>query len=201
MSYGKQNGVGCVLPEFTVDDLGTSFKVVLINSVICSEGEKGKEFLIPDYQGLVKQIAVSRAAHPVKLKGGDIKFLRKNLGLRSKELASKLDISPEHLSRCEAGTKILSPNSERVLRSLVLCEALYIFRKAIEDVEGPKANSLDKLTGLIDRLHEVMGDFKIQSTYDANEELIFHFRHVPMSKPAANDGSVDAAPEWLDEAA
>ena len=100
MSYGKQNGMGSVLPEFTVDDLGTSFKVVLIDSVTCSVGENGKEFLIPDYQGLIKQIAVSRAAHPAKLKAGDIKFLRKNLGLRSKELASKLDVSPEHMSRC-----------------------------------------------------------------------------------------------------
>jgi len=201
MANGKQNA-GLILPEFTVDDLGTSFKVVLINSVTSFERDNKKEIFIPDYQNLLKKIAVSRAAHPAKLKGGDIKFLRKNLGLRSKDLAEKLDISPEHLSRCEAGDKILSPNSEKVLRSLVIFEAVYVLQKALEDFEGNKAKIQAEVSKLLERLKVVMEGLKIQPVHSADKEVIFYFKRVPHSaSQVANDDLHSDPPEWLDEAA
>lgn len=201
MSYGTRNA-GCVLPEFTVDDLGASFKVVLINSVSCIEKEDGKEFYIPDYQGLIKQIAVSRAAHPAKLKSNDIRFLRRSLGLKSKEMAEKLDIGPEHFSRCEKGEKTLSPNSEKVLRILVVCEAVYVLQKAIEDVEGDRNILFQKVTKLLESLKRVMEGLKIQSVHLADEELVFRFQRIPLAgEVAANDDPGPMPPEWLDEAA
>lgn len=200
MSNGTQNA-GCILSEFTVDDLGASFKVVLINSVTCYEREEGREFFIPDYQGLIKKVAVTRAAHPAKLMGADIKFLRKSLGLRSRDLASKLDISPEHFSRCESGDKVLSPNSEKVLRSLVICEAVYVAQKAIQDCGIEMAAALDTISKLLDKLKEIMEGLTIKAVRSAEEELVFYFRREEKLRPAANDRGDLPQVEWLDEAA
>ena len=190
---------GVVLPEFVVDNLGTSFKVILIKSVEQHPGESGMETFIPDYQGLVKKIAITRASHPRKLQGGDIKFLRKSLGLRSKDLAVKLDVSAEHLSRCETGDKILSPNSEKVLRSLVLIEAVHVLRKALEDADCLRSELMDRLNKLLDGIDRVMSGMKIAALHSAEEELVLYFQRVAhdVSRPA-ND---DAPLEWLDQAA
>ena len=200
MSYGKQNE-GRVLPEFTVDDLGISFKVVLLDSVRTKAGPSGPEVLIPDYQGLIKKIAVTRSTHPRKLLGADIRFLRKSLGLKSKELAEKIDISPEHLSRCEAGDKVLSSNSEKALRSLIVLEAVLVLQRALEDANCAKPVLMDKLAKLLERLQAIMSGMKISPLHSANEELTFHFRRVNRSakRPANDEDTSD--PEWLDEAA
>lgn len=198
MSTGKQNA-GVILPEFTVGNLGTSFKVVLINSAEQHQGEKGPEVYIPDYQGLIKKVAVTRAAHPVKLQGGDIRFLRKTLGLKAKDLAEKLDVSPEHLSRCEAGDKILSPNSEKVLRSLVLLEAVYVLKKAVDDSTQERPKLQKNISKLLDALNEVVSRLKIVPVQEAGDDLVLHFvRENASEYQPAND---DSGPEWLDQAA
>lgn len=202
MSNVSQSDI-VALPEYTLDDLGTSFKVVLVNSVERRLSSRGPEVFIPDFQGLMKQVAVSRAMHPLKLKSGDIKFLRKNLGMKSKELAAKLDISPEHMSRCESGDKVLAPNSEKVLRSLVLLEAIYVTRKALEDANhtgDSHFNALvSKLTKLIDRTKSVMEGLTISPLHSAEEEIILYFHLVSqLTSDAANDDVSQLPREWLD---
>lgn len=195
------------LPEHTLDDLGTSFKVVLVNSVERRVSSKGPEIYIPDFQGLMKQIAILRAQHPMKLKAGDIKFLRKNLGMKSKELAAKLDVSPEHMSRCESGEKTLAPNSEKVLRSLVLLEAIYVARKSLEDASQNGVENVSKfitnLTELIDQTKSMMEGLTISPLHSADEELVFQFHLVRQNEAEIANDEVDNWPrEWLhDEAA
>jgi len=201
MSLEKRNA-SRILPEYTLDDLGTSFKVILVNSVECRDGPKGREIYIPDHQALMKKIALSRSIHPAKLKGGDIKFLRKNLGLKSKDLAEKLDITPEHMSRCEAGDKLLSPNSEKVLRTLVLFEAVYVLKKALEDSAASttkkRAGILKKIADLIDRTKEVMEGLTISPVHVAGEEVVLCFRLASQDGvSAANDDEAEVAREWL----
>lgn len=198
MSIGKQNNRS-VLPEYTVDNLGTSFKVVLVNSAQRTMGENGPEVFIPDFQGLVKRIAITRAAHPLKLRGQDIRFLRKTLGLKSRDLAEKLDVSPEHLSRCESGEKILSSNSEKVLRTLVLLEAVFVLQKAIED-HGQRNDLSKRLSAILEKLRDVFSGLRISPVHTADEELILHFKlEAQDQKTAANDRG-DTKAEWLDEA-
>jgi DNA-binding transcriptional regulator YiaG len=199
----EQNGFG-VLPEYTMENLGTSFKVILVDSAERIKGEHGPEISIPDYQGLIKKIAVTRAANPAKFRAGDIRFLRKTLGLKSKELAEKLDVGPEHISRCEAGDKVLSPNSEKVLRSLILLEAVFVLQKAVEDSEIEKTSLLKKISDLLELLKEVVSGMKISPVQSAEEELVLYFRLEKKtgSNPChANDQAPDCLPEWLDEAA
>jgi len=190
------------LPEYTLDDLGTSFQVVLVNSVERRVSTKGSEIFIPDFQGLMKQVATSRVTHPMKLKAGDIKFLRKSLGMKSRELAAKLDISPEHMSRCESGDKTLAPNSEKVLRTLVLLEAIYVAKKALEDAnERPSKDAtklLTNLTELIDQTKELMEGLTISPLHAADEDLVFHFHLVRSedSRSANDDEDSPDGGEW-----
>jgi DNA-binding transcriptional regulator YiaG len=201
MSLEKRNAPR-ILPEYALDDLGNSFKVILVDSVECREGPKGREIYIPEYQALIKQIAIQRAMHPAKLKGADIRFLRKNLGMKSKDLAAKLDITPEHMSRCETGDKLLSPNSEKVLRTLVLLEAVYVLKKALEDAGKlavkKKVTILEKIADLFDRTKEVVEDLTISPVHAAGEDVILRFRLVnQLEKVAANDDVHDVPREWL----
>lgn len=204
MSSEKQN-VASVLPEYALDNLGISFQVILVDSAQRIQGEMGSETYIPDYQGLIKQIALTRAAHPLKLKGGDIRFLRKTLGLKAKDLAEKLDLTPEHLSRCESGDKILSPNSEKVLRSLVILEAVYVLQKAAEDCPGDLSGLSEKITKLLVRLKDIISGMKLSAVHAVDEELVIQFSRVPQRSAGepANDHSSGPPPEWegLDEAA
>lgn len=202
MSTKKQE-VSDLLSEYVLDNLGTSFKIVLLNSVRSGYNETTgeKEFEIPDYQGLLKKVAVTRAAHSLKLTGGDIRFLRKTLGLKSKDLAEKLDISPEHLSRCENEEKTLSANSEKVLRSLVLMEPAYVLRKALEDVadQEKKDEIADQALELICRLQDVISEMKINPVHPADEEIVIEFRRVPRKihiSNAANDATTPDEEEW-----
>lgn len=203
MSIAQQNG--SILPEYAVDNLGTSFKVILVGSAQCCQGENGREIYIPDYQGLIKKIAVSRAAHPMKLKGDDIRFLRKNLGLRGKELAEKLDITPEHLSRCESGDKTLSSNSEKVLRTLVLLEAVYVLKKAIDDNPEARPKMSERISQLLDSLKDIVSGLKISPVHSADEELVFHFKLAggenQVRSVPANDHEAAKPGEWLDDVA
>lgn len=202
MSIAEQN-VRSILPEYAVDNLGTSFKVILVNSAECIKGGGRDEILIPDYQGLIKKVAVTRAAHPWKLKGGDIRFLRKTLGLRGKDLAEKLDITPEHLSRCENGDKVLSPNSEKVLRSLILLEAVYVLERAIEDSECENSDLRKQIRKLLESLGEIVSGLKISPVQSSEAILTLHFRRVRREERQAPSGNQSApkSPEWLDEAA
>jgi transcriptional regulator with XRE-family HTH domain len=202
----RGQGAKGALAEYVLDGLGTSFEVILHNAVERRVAEKGPEVFIPDYQGLIKQIAISRSFHPAKLRGGDIRFLRKTLGMKAKELAAKLDISPEHLSRCEQGSKVLSPNSEKVLRSIVLLEAIYVAKKALEDVDrkgrGPVIDGLlKKLTDLLDKTKAVMEDLEIKPISSLEDRIVFHFHLVSSITPErANDDDVDSPREWSDAA-
>ena len=58
----------------SLDHLGTSFKVVLIDSVrrVFRKETKPYDIVIPDFQGLMKQIAMPRSMIPAKLGGSDV---------------------------------------------------------------------------------------------------------------------------------
>lgn len=72
---------------------------------------------ITDPAGLMAAIVRSRVLHPQKLTGPDFKFIRTALGLKAKELAENLELTPEFYSRCEAGHKVMSGPTEKVFRA------------------------------------------------------------------------------------
>jgi len=67
-------------------------------------------------QGLIYAAAVSRVMNEQKLKGRDIRFLRKALDLPSKELADRLEVAQETMSRWENDKAPIGPENEKLLR-------------------------------------------------------------------------------------
>ena len=74
---------------------------------------------IPDLPGLVSAAAITRCMHARKLSGRDIRFLRKATKTSSKELAERLQVTPEAVSRWEHGKSAIEPASEKLLRLFV----------------------------------------------------------------------------------
>jgi transcriptional regulator with XRE-family HTH domain len=123
---GNEKVSSRLVPEFVDDLMGAPFQVVLERSVMEEYCEKCGHIYgvtIPDLKGLLAAIAMTRALDPLKLSGDEIKFLRKAIRWKAKELAEFLEISPEHLSRCEAGTHPLSNGLEKYLRHYA-CEKI-----------------------------------------------------------------------------
>jgi transcriptional regulator with XRE-family HTH domain len=121
-------GVTTILLDEYVDPLmGAPFEVVLEKAVTetrCAKCGARLGVTIPDGKGLMAAVAMTRALDPFKLLGEEIRFLRKAVGWKGKDLAKILEITAEHLSRCEKGApNFLSPGLEKYLRHFA-CEKI-----------------------------------------------------------------------------
>lgn len=109
-------------------------EIELIGSVTrlrCANGCQADAIEIPNLAGLIAAVALSRATQPMKLNASEIRFLRKTIGLQSKDLASSLNVSPEAVSRWESGGQPMSPQAEKVLRIVAV------------SILGPRAPAID----------------------------------------------------------
>ena len=171
------NTVTRVVDRFEAKDLGAPFKVILNDSVKVTFNEATGEavsYKIPDLDGLLCTIVTTRLLHPRKLSGADMKFVRKSLGLKQKELGVKLDMTVEHLSRCENDALVMSPGSEKLFRIFALKTALKIHKMKACETKTKLDDALDKLFDAI----------KPVSVFDVADplELSFHrSRHVDES--------------------
>lgn len=71
----------------------------------------------------------------MKLNGTEIRFLRKSMGLKSLQLAEKLAVSPEHLSRFENNKQPITEVYEKLLRAAVCLHHLDDARGLSVDVK------------------------------------------------------------------
>lgn len=178
----KEKQYSCVVEEFEAKNLGAPFKVFLDNSVSVVTDEKTGEvvsYTIPDLPGLLQIVVMTRLLHPRKFTGADIKFVRKYLGFKQKDLASKIELSVEHLSRCETGVFPVSPASEKLFRIFSFKSALKIHKIKTCKEKTDLENALDKL----------FDGLKPHPVYDSEQELVFRFHrcHVTESDGADDD--------------
>lgn len=193
-----------VVQKYDVDTLGAPFKVTLLDSVSVSIDPKtGDERVeIPDLVGLINAVVRSRVLCPRKLSGKEIKFVRNALGVRAKPLAQFLDMTPEHLSRCEAGTKVMSGASEKVFRLFAYLGTFYkepkhLFVRKNEDITG-FYNLDEKKKKNVEDFVKIFLTLKIQPVFDQAEELHFEFtRRADMHLPDVPEGDNDDG-EWFD---
>lgn len=177
-----------VVDQFDAVELGAPFKVILHKAVeVTKDKNTGAmvKYSIPDLDGLLKTIAISRVLHSRKLTGPDIKFLRKAVGLRQKDVAKSIEMSAEHLSRCESGALVMSPASEKLLR-------IYII-KAVANLH--KLNACSAKTKVEDALERLFCSIKAVSVHNAGDVLELHFCRSRGTKDAGNDNG-----EWGDAA-
>jgi DNA-binding transcriptional regulator YiaG len=174
-----------VVQQYDIDTLGAPFKVTLCDSVTFEiDRRTGEEKVnVPDVIGLINAVVRKRVTHPRKLNGDELKFVRNALGVKAKVLADFLDMTPEHLSRCEAGVKIMSTMSEKVFRLFAFlgtnfAEPEELLVRPLDECEIKKKaiNPNCMWTGLATQFLSM----KIKSAYCVNEELHFSFTWRPV---------------------
>lgn len=118
MQHERSSGVPVVHAPYLVDELGAPFDVYVTNGVTVDRNHNtGRTSVsITDAVGLINAVVRSRVCHKRKLTGAEIKFIRKAINAKAKDLAEAIEISAEHLSRCENGAATLSPQSEKIFR-------------------------------------------------------------------------------------
>jgi DNA-binding transcriptional regulator YiaG len=197
-----------VVHEYNMDTLGAPFRITLLDSVtVRIDRETGEEDIsVPDPVGLINAVVRSRVTHPRKLSGEEIAFVRKALGVRAKRLADFLSMSPEHLSRCESGSKAMSAPAEKLLRLFAFlgtfsknpvsllnkCPDIKALRAFVE--KAPSKDAQKILAGFL----RVFLEMKIKALFDPAEEL-----HIRLVRRVSDDhccGPEDDG-EWDDELA
>lgn len=156
------------------EDLGAPFKVVLSNGVkqeMCDGNVVATT--IADLTGLYKAVVQTRVQNLRKLNGAELKFIRRVVGLQAKTVAQKIDITPEHLSRCEAGAKTLSGSSEKIFRALVFVSSFYPDPQSIiaDKKKALSTEMVEKMNKLL--IHFI--DMNIKTVYSINDPLALKF--------------------------
>jgi hypothetical protein len=108
------------IPRYDYKALGVP--VTLLNAVQiarCPKCGSVDGTLIPNLTGLIASAAVLRVSIPIRLNGEEIRFLREALDYSGVELADKLDVRNELISRCEHDTEAMGVHLERNFRTLV----------------------------------------------------------------------------------
>ncbi|HPQ44920.1 MAG TPA: helix-turn-helix domain-containing protein [Syntrophales bacterium] len=106
-------------------------------------GQGGPE--IPKIEELHLLIGRELVCKENLLSGAEMKFLRKEIGLKSKEMAGLLDVKPETYSRWENDKDKIGPIYDRHLRSLYMLNADYEFGAVLhEGIRFTKRMALKK---------------------------------------------------------
>ena len=113
------------LKEYDVSTL-VGLHAVVCDAAIERVDERGDVSVeIPKLRELSASVAIARCLMPIRLRGKEIKSMRKILRLTLAEMAKKLDerTAPETVSRWESDAQPMGGYAEKILRLLV-CEEL-----------------------------------------------------------------------------
>lgn len=199
-----------IVPEFEAKNLGAPFKILLHNAVSQTCDKKGRVLStsIPNLRDLRREIALARCLHPRKLSPIELKFLRKAIGSKAVEIANLLGISPEHLSRCEKGDRVLSTSAEKLFRVAVLNkrhDMIDLADKLISTTDGHEISpdSIRELKDVIAGAREMQSfietaifDTPIQSAHDSESKLVFAFWLRDSSRKTYSSKSLSEEGKW-----
>ncbi len=111
-----------IIKEYQDDNLIGLPGVVVLDAArkyVCEDCGEENGISIPDEEGLEAAVAVARAGVPIALRGQEIRFLRRALGLTAKQLAEYLPATEESVSRWENDKHPMGAQNEKILRLLV----------------------------------------------------------------------------------
>lgn len=93
------------------------------------------EVAIPALEGLHRAVASALFTKAARLTGGEIRFLRKQLGWSGGELAEHLGVARETVSRWEQGSAPIGATADRLLRATVaLATGLPLSTDALREI-------------------------------------------------------------------
>ncbi len=103
--------------------LGLPYPVVLIDAAEEEIDHQTGERIgvsIPDLDGLVAALTVSRAFSPIQLHGSEVRFIRRAVGMSAKQLASALQIDPATFSRWENDKQSVGEWADKQVRMFAI---------------------------------------------------------------------------------
>lgn len=165
-----------MLPAYEATGLGAPFKVILEHAVkvdACEVCGAVQGTYIPDMPGLFHAVVFARALEPRKLTGAEIRFMRKAMGWKAKDLARHLSVTPEYLSRCESGAGTMSATTEKLFRIYAVLRTPD--RSALKDVE----------------LSELFDLIEIEPIWDASNDLKLYFVRCSVAEAAERASESD----------
>jgi transcriptional regulator with XRE-family HTH domain len=162
--------VTAMISQYDAVGLGAPFKVFLdaVKIEKCANCGEVQGTYIPDMEGLFHAVVFARALEPRKLTGPEVRFVRKAMGWQSKDLAKHLGITPEYMSRCESGTKVMAPTTEKLFRIYAL-------------LKTPDQSALSELD-----LSNLFDLIEIDPMWDSSKPLISHFTRKPIPPRVVN---------------
>jgi putative zinc finger/helix-turn-helix YgiT family protein len=137
----------------TLDYPESGLDNVQLNNVpvwICANGHEEVE--VPAIGTLHSLLAELIIRKPVAMKGKEVRFLRKRVGLTAKEFSRRIGLSPEYFSQIENGHTLPERKTELLIR---LFAAATLAAKAKEPFPSDLAPILEELEGFDAGAHRV----------------------------------------------
>jgi DNA-binding transcriptional regulator YiaG len=108
--------------NYRFDEIGVP--VLLKNVRIADCGACGtREPVLANRARLMDTIAFAVASQPWKLRGSDVRFLRKFIGFNGAQFGKLVQVEPETLSRWENDQQDIGKNSDRLIRFIVVSKS------------------------------------------------------------------------------
>jgi DNA-binding transcriptional regulator YiaG len=111
-----------ILPEYRTDALGLT-NVTLIGiaqELYCRYCGERLGVSYPNLEGVLAALALARAQNPQKFGGAEVRFMRKTLKWTARELAARLGVREETISRWEHDREPIGSGSEKLLRLMAV---------------------------------------------------------------------------------
>ena len=107
-----------VLPEYRTDALGLPNVTLLgiAQELYCRDCGERLGVSYPNLEGILAALALARAQNQQKFGGEEVRFMRKALKWTTRELAARLGVREETVSRWEHDREPIGPGSEKLLR-------------------------------------------------------------------------------------
>ena len=111
-----------VLEEYDATPL-VGLRSIVVGAAVRNDADDTVE--VPNVRELAAAVAIARCLMPIRLRGHEIKAIRKIMKCTLAELAKKMDdrTAPETVSRWESEAQLMGGYAEKILR-LVACETL-----------------------------------------------------------------------------
>ena len=117
--------------RFTESGL-SSVSLKEVEFVRCDECSS-KELIIPHMNKLMRLIAVALLWKPCRLRGEDVRYLRKYVGVSAVDFSHTLDVDPTTLSKWENDHDPVGPANDRLIRLVILAMSDDDLRELHED--------------------------------------------------------------------
>jgi len=105
--------------DYRFDEMGLPVVLRKVEIIKCSECGSTAP-VIPHMNGLMDTLALAVVHQPCRLQGGELRFLRTYLGKSAREFAALVHLDNTTLSKMENGERVIGPQTDKLVRLLVL---------------------------------------------------------------------------------